>query len=35
MSMCRQDQDILLVIYVVHKIVYLHTAVLHAARAAL
>ena len=33
--MCHQDQEILLVIYVAHKMVYLHTVVSRAARAAL
>ena len=34
MCMSHQDQEILLVIYVARKMVYLHNAVSHAARAA-
>ena len=34
MCICRQYQEILLLIYVARKMVYLHTAVSHAARAA-
>ena len=35
MSMRHQRQEILLVVYVVRKVVYLYTAVSHAARVAL